>query len=242
MGMDKESSPPDPSPDNLDLDLDLDLDQEPSSQEKGRRSPGTPPTNPGVLRLKFREFPISALTEEAYQKIMAYVRVGCFAHVAAQAVGIPRSVYRRWLNRGRKHYYAGKNTRYAALYHELLSSHYTARASAEAKVWQTDPRWWLTHGPAKEDWHPEASITLSGGKPISIHHQHTGSFQEISQEEIQSSVAQALSILGEMGFLQLTDAGKQAFLSPPGSSTSHDQQDQNPPDHALPDGGLDRPE
>src|SRR5206468_1043917 len=41
------------------------------------------------------------LTPDVEQAIAAFIRAGGFPHVAAEAAGIPRSVFESWLRRGR---------------------------------------------------------------------------------------------------------------------------------------------
>ena len=42
------------------------------------------------------------LTPALQEKIVAYIRAGGFPHVAAEAAGLPRRVFERWLERGQR--------------------------------------------------------------------------------------------------------------------------------------------
>jgi hypothetical protein len=86
-------------------------------------------------------------TQELLAQIVGWVRAGCYAHVAAQACGVPRRLYRRWLKRGgRKN--APKN--YADFATEINTASAGARLLAELDTYKKDPRTWLEHGPGRE--------------------------------------------------------------------------------------------
>ena len=42
------------------------------------------------------------LTPALQEQIVAYIRAGGFPHVAAEAAGLPRQVFARWLERGQR--------------------------------------------------------------------------------------------------------------------------------------------
>ncbi len=42
------------------------------------------------------------LTPALQEQIVAYIRAGGFPHVAAEAAGLPRRVFKRWLERGQR--------------------------------------------------------------------------------------------------------------------------------------------
>lgn len=87
------------------------------------------------------------LTAELTQKIASSIRSGGYGHVAAQAWGVPRKVYERWLRKGR-----GKRAPepYATFAVEVDSALAQARLRAEINAFKKDARVWLEHGPGKE--------------------------------------------------------------------------------------------
>ena len=87
------------------------------------------------------------LTPQLRGQIVAGVRSGGYAHVVAEAWGVPRSTFDDWLKRGE-----GKNARdpYLAFAHEMRQAEAQARLRAEMQVFQSDPKVWLEHGPCRE--------------------------------------------------------------------------------------------
>lgn len=87
------------------------------------------------------------LTPQVQKDIVALLRAGAFAHVAAEAAGVRWALYRRWLTRGKK---AGPKTRFHVFRTEVMRATAQARARAELEVYQKSPLLWLKHGPGRE--------------------------------------------------------------------------------------------
>ncbi|MGH7170358.1 MAG: hypothetical protein ACRELG_08795 [Gemmataceae bacterium] len=87
------------------------------------------------------------LTLALQEKIVAYVRAGGFAHVAAEAAGLPREVFARWLERGER---AGAPANYRAFARAIREAEAQARLDAEVKVRGNKPLDWLKGGPGKD--------------------------------------------------------------------------------------------
>jgi len=87
------------------------------------------------------------LTPELEAKIVASIRAGGYAPVAAQAWGVSPSLFERWLARGRR-----KNAKepYRTFAHNVEQALGQARLKAEMKAYKDDPQNWLKHGPGKE--------------------------------------------------------------------------------------------
>jgi hypothetical protein len=87
------------------------------------------------------------LTAALQSRIVAAIRAGGYAHIAAEAAGIGRRTFWRWLKLGR-----GKKASepYAAFAVEVRSAEAQARLCAEVHVLKDDPRIWLEHGPGRE--------------------------------------------------------------------------------------------
>lgn len=84
-------------------------------------------------------------TVEQVKTITAYLVAGGTPHVAAQAAGVPRFVYRRWMNRGRE---TGEAV-YRHFRAAVLQAHAQSRLDAEISVRKNKPLDWLRYGPGK---------------------------------------------------------------------------------------------
>jgi hypothetical protein len=87
------------------------------------------------------------LTVELEARIVASIRAGGYAPVAAQAWGVSAVVLERWLKRGRR-----KNARepYRNFARNVDQALGQARLRAEMEAFKNDPHGWLRHGPGKE--------------------------------------------------------------------------------------------
>jgi hypothetical protein len=87
------------------------------------------------------------LTPEIERQIVATIRAGAFAHLAAEAAGVPRRLFAVWLDRGRR-----KQARppYRTFWLNVLQAKAQARLGAEMEVRKKDPKFWLRYGPGKE--------------------------------------------------------------------------------------------
>ena len=90
------------------------------------------------------------LTPAIQSAVCGYILSGGFPHVAAEAAGIPREVFDRWLQRG-----CGPHRRkkYRLFYDAILQARAQARLSAESRAIQKDALAWLKCGPGKETTH-----------------------------------------------------------------------------------------
>jgi hypothetical protein len=88
------------------------------------------------------------LTAALQEKIVAYIRAGGFAHVAAEAAGLPREVFTRWLERGER---PGAPANYRAFAAAIREAEAQARLDAELKVRGDKPLDWLKAGPGKDN-------------------------------------------------------------------------------------------
>src|SRR5262245_33430655 len=87
------------------------------------------------------------LTPEIQREICAYIRAGGFAHVAAEAAGIPREVFDQWLQLGQRE---EKWTKYHEFHAAIRQSQAQARLTAEIAAFKKDPVTWLKQGPGRE--------------------------------------------------------------------------------------------
>jgi hypothetical protein len=91
--------------------------------------------------------PRYSLTPELQREIIAFIRAGGFPHVAAEAAGIPRHVFARWLERGQK---SARALAHRALALAVLQAQAQARLHAETTVFTEKPLDWLKSGPGRE--------------------------------------------------------------------------------------------
>jgi hypothetical protein len=86
-------------------------------------------------------------TPEVQQQIVAFIRAGGFPDVAAQAAGVPRRTFERWMRYGRQR-------RHEPVYHAFAAAvgqaEAQARLRAEIAVLEDKPLDWLRYGPGKE--------------------------------------------------------------------------------------------
>ncbi len=87
------------------------------------------------------------LTPALHEEIVAFVRSGGFPHVAAEAAGVPRRVFERWIRRGQKD---GAEPNYRAFALAVMEAHAQARLQAEIKTRTDKPLDWLKAGPGKD--------------------------------------------------------------------------------------------
>jgi hypothetical protein len=91
--------------------------------------------------------PVGPNGESRQRMILAAIRAGGFVDVAAEAYGLPVELFRDWLRRGRLKNASSKYRWFAAAVRQAAAQ---ARLKAEIDVFQSDPRFWLRHGPGRE--------------------------------------------------------------------------------------------
>jgi hypothetical protein len=87
------------------------------------------------------------LTDQLEQTIVAFVRAGGFLHVAAEAAGVPRRVFERWLRCGERSRGPERLQEFARA---VRQAHAQARLGAEATALTEKPLDWLRNGPGRE--------------------------------------------------------------------------------------------
>lgn len=112
------------------------------------------------------------LTAERTERIVKYVRAGAFPWVAAQAVGVGRTTFYRWMQEGEDPD-APKAKR--EFRDQVLQAKAEARIAAEIEARRIDPKFWLRNGPGKtkpgeEGWTEIQQVELSGkdGGPVAF--------------------------------------------------------------------------
>ena len=87
------------------------------------------------------------LTAALQERIVAYVRAGGFPHIAAEAAGLPRQVFARWLARGQR---ADAPPAYREFARAIMEAQAQARLHAELTALTDKPLDWLKAGPGKD--------------------------------------------------------------------------------------------
>lgn len=86
-------------------------------------------------------------TPEITAQLVGYVRAGGYPEVAAEAAGVPRDLFARWLERGRCNKAREPYRSFALAVAQALAQ---ARLRAEIETRQKVPRFWLSSGPGRE--------------------------------------------------------------------------------------------
>ena len=98
------------------------------------------------------------LTPELREQIVSSIRAGGYLHVAAEAWGVPKSVFDRWLQRGNQQ---NSWEPYRSFAREVRQAFAQARLCAEMAGYKKDPKLWLVHGPGREsDQRPGWSVSV----------------------------------------------------------------------------------
>ena len=87
------------------------------------------------------------LTPEVQGQIVSSIRAGGYPHVAAEAWGVPKSVFEDWIKRAARD---KAREPYRSFGNEVRAAHAQARLRAEIEIYQADPKCWLVHGPGRE--------------------------------------------------------------------------------------------
>lgn len=82
-----------------------------------------------------------------HHQIAAAIRAGGFAHVAAEAFGLPASALAEQVRRGQAPRARGLSRVFAD---EIRQAAAQARLRAEMNVFAAEPKLWLTHGPGRD--------------------------------------------------------------------------------------------
>lgn len=86
-------------------------------------------------------------TAEVTAQIAGFVRAGGYPEVAAEAAGVPRDLFVRWMERGRARNAREPYRSFASAVGQALAQ---ARLRAEIEARQKVPRFWLASGPGRE--------------------------------------------------------------------------------------------
>jgi hypothetical protein len=141
------------------------------------------------------------LTPELGDRIASAIRAGAFPHVAAEAYGLPRSLFDEYLNLGNQPDAAPLYRKFADAIRQAIAQ---ARIKAELIVLAEDAKFWLKFGPGKgteknPGWtNPAKAEEIDGGEwTLAAHPELIRLFSEILKAlepfpEARSSVVKTL--------------------------------------------------
>jgi len=128
------------------------------------------------------------LTPELQDRICRFILSGGYPQVAAEAAGLPREVFTRWLARGQARKAARK---YRLFWEAIREARAQVRLAAEARVLSRDALGWLKCGPGKDS--PDGA-----GWSNPVRGQTTGDESETSlllHQEVRNLVTAMLDVL-----------------------------------------------
>lgn len=117
------------------------------------------------------------LTEARHKRIVADIRAGNFAQIAAVASGITEQTYYNWLNRGATDLASDDPADHRTIYARFFEAVKRAEAEAEVKQlreMQRDEKWqrraWWLERRFPKRWGQKQSLELSGpdGGPVAV--------------------------------------------------------------------------
>lgn len=86
---------------------------------------------------------------DLYAEMIHNIRRGSYYHVAAEAIGINSSTFKRWLKIGGVHLVQGEDSLYSRLSLDVRIAVASARLAIEQAYAVLNPAKWLAHGPGR---------------------------------------------------------------------------------------------
>ncbi|MFO0845889.1 MAG: hypothetical protein U0797_26490 [Gemmataceae bacterium] len=126
---------------------------------------------------------MARLTDDVERSILSFIRAGGFAHVAAEAAGVPREEFEGWLAR--------PGPRYRAFALAVRQAEAQARLRVEVAVLDARPLDWLKSGPGKPR-HDFPGWTAAA-RATAVREDASG----LARREIQDLLAALLDVVGD---------------------------------------------
>ena len=107
------------------------------------------------------------LTPAVHQQIVTFIRAGAYDWVAAEAAGIGKSTFYRWLERGA----ARAAEPHRTFLVDVREARAQARVAAETAVRRDNPLAWLRYGPGRDragapGWTERHALAGTDGAPV----------------------------------------------------------------------------
>jgi hypothetical protein len=87
------------------------------------------------------------LTRSLADKILGGIRAGAYPFVAAEAFGVPKRLFDKWLSQANQ---ASRRPRFRWFANRAREAAAVARLLIETAIYKEDPKTWLIHGPGRE--------------------------------------------------------------------------------------------
>lgn len=176
-----------------------------SDQNKSRNTDTvrTPRTARQLLKLKSKErgrsSKLERLPADRLERVLEWVRLGVYDHVAAMSLGICKTTWSKWMKVGEIATEEGEyGNIYSMFYLAVQEARSDARVLAEVEVYQGSPITWLK-SVAPEEWSEVARLKIDAAHAVS----GEVGFNLIPVE----TVMEGLSYLQELGYLAPTELG-----------------------------------
>jgi hypothetical protein len=114
----------------------------PGASPEGGADSGPLEVPPGSIARGTSEGRPTLLTPEVEAHLIASIRAGAFESGAAEAAGIGRRTFVRWMQQGREDDEHGREKSFWHLWRRLTEARAQARATAEVEVRKADPLAW----------------------------------------------------------------------------------------------------
>jgi hypothetical protein len=155
-----------------------------------------------------RKSAIASLDRQSYERMLQYIRLGAFCHVAAQSLGVSNQTFWKWMRKGEFH----RKGPYRRFYLDVCHAQAEARMLAEVEVRKMDPRFWLSKGPGKTKpgdpgWTDEIHQIQGGMQGMEGPGGHGGNQAPATLED----AAKAFQVLEQIGVVQRTETGRKLF-------------------------------
>ena len=152
---------------------------------------------------------------DLYAEMIHNIRRGSYYHVAAEAIGINSSTFKRWLKIGGIDIVHGRDSLYHRLYLDCRVAVACARLAIEQAYAALNPAKWLAHGPGRifgDQWRePQLGSSRSGGEVEERQLDSVGEELQDQEEKEQKQITQDKSDEGMM-ILKISPADELATL------------------------------
>ena len=107
------------------------------------------------------------LTPELQRQILSFVRAGSYDWIAAEAAGISKSTFYRWMRQGEQ----ARGGIYFDFHEEVRQAKAQSRVAAETEVRRDNPLAWLRYGPGRQrpgepGWTESRELLGQDGGPV----------------------------------------------------------------------------